>query len=140
MGCKVPQFPPQGAIKPEPPPAPPLPHESAADYRKRTGKATRFQGGDIVHWSQQNGIVCFGLVLGTVQWGPSGKLGGAAWLVEGPPTHYVVRYIFDPDGDPPRKPYTMLLIDDENQPIHSGFPKGFGWEKLRPESLVLAGP
>ena len=47
----------------------------------------------FVEFSQQNGIVCHGEVLAEVPWDGEQM--------------YLLRYWQDPEGDAPRKPYTL---------------------------------
>lgn len=63
----------------------------------------------FVTWSQGNGIECHGEVLATVTW-------------NGQDDTYVVRYWFDPDGDQPRKPYTLI---EKDRAETSTKPRGF---------------
>ena len=50
-----------------------------------------------VKFSQFNGIVCYGELLNTV-------------MRDGIETA-LIRYWYDPSGDPPRRPYTLIEVD-----------------------------
>jgi hypothetical protein len=73
MTAKVPQQPPKNSIKPAPPPAPPLPHESSADYTKRTGTRTSRLDGRPIGGEQPTKLTAYG---------PDGILVGNAALTE----------------------------------------------------------
>lgn len=77
-----------------------------------------FDIGAIVWGSQFNGIVWYGIVVAYVRWDATETV-----------THYLIRYLFDPDGDPPRKGYRLVAVDE----IKEGLPS---W--TRREKLVLA--
>ena len=53
-----------------------------------------------VKFSQSNGIVCYGEVLKEVTWDDGVK----SQLC-------LIRYWYDPDSDPPRRPYVLIHKD-----------------------------
>ena len=60
--------------------------------------------GDFVKFSQSNGIVCYGDVLALATWRDVRHDG--TFIAETEVA--LVRYVWDPDGDPPRRPYRLV--------------------------------
>ena len=56
---------------------------------------TELTPGTFVEFSQHNGIVCYGEVLATVAW-------------EQDVNAVLVKYYWDPVGDPPRRAYSLV--------------------------------
>lgn len=65
--------------------------------------------GSFCHGSQTNGIVWYGKIAGYVQW----DLGNDKILL-----CYAIQYYYDPNGDPPRKPYRI----EEISRVHNYLP------------------
>lgn len=53
----------------------------------------------FVSFPQPNGIVCYGETIAVVSWDKPGD-------------SVLVRYWFDPNGDPPRKPYVLIRASE----------------------------
>jgi hypothetical protein len=73
-------------------------------FNQHEGMTMIFGVGEYVRGSQYNGIQWFGQVVGHVYWND---------VTADKPDHIVVRYYWDPSGDPPRKPYRLVDLSEE---------------------------